>query len=182
MTNQDHVYVAYGLAPWRILIAQTQANIAQQKKKIHTKQTECSKILTKMGEITRRRGGLSKRIDHETIHLGREIADLLAKDEVTKIEVLPNGIRLTTKPIHSFKGKYPFEIDLTIGGNKPTFRIVGQGNDFHLRCLNGAGHDTNVTALLQEARLAEAAVLALDLIQFGDEGGPHNDDNNDYNY
>lgn len=178
ITAQD--YAGFGLAHCRVMISNAQS----QEKVLDGKLKQiCKSARDLSGEIEankKRLRDVGKLASHEQSHYGREIEDLLARDEVVDVKLLQNGIKVTTKPINSFRGKQEFEIDLLIAPHdappyvKPKFKVIGENNGFQLKCLNGSGggHDSEIDKMLKSARLAEAGMLALDLIQFGSEGGP----------
>lgn len=171
------------LAPWSNKTQAGDVRVGVLEQDFTTKTTRSRELLKELEELKKQVKPINQRFAHEFEHFAQEIADLLEREEVVDIQVIDKGIRVTTKPVSSFRGVQPFDIDLIIGADKPYFAIKGTGSRFQLRCLDGAGHDGEVRKLLREAKLAEAAALAIDLIEFGDEGGPYNnDDDNNYGY
>lgn len=175
-------FAAFCLVGVKALIRETEKGQEQLAEKLDQSQKKAREIAKEIELFHKEGHQLGGRLAHEQSHFGREILDLVSHDYVVKVEIIKNGLRVTTKPIGSFKGIYAYEIDLIINGSKPLFRIVGQQASFQLKCLDGSGHDRFETKLLAEARLAEAAIVAIDLIGYGVEGGPYEDQDDNQGY
>lgn len=174
--------IGFCLTPLKQLTFQKDQEIEKLAVDLASRQKVFREALTDLESTLRKSKDITSQLNHELSHFVREISDLFENEKITDVEIITNGIRVTTKPLSSFKGTHPFRIDLVIGGGKPNFQVIGETYGFQLRCLDGANHDSMMRSLLNEARLAEAAIYAIDLIEFGDEGGPYNNDDNYGNY